>query len=111
MVFFLLLILIVGILLLVGAFFLHKKEERSKYLQKKYTNTREKCVVKLLKLGSQKIQIIKTLKEFIDFDLSMAKEKIESPLPVIISWDMPLDLAQELKVRLQTLDTIIEIIQ
>ena len=101
---------IIFTMLFVGRFFLKKETARVSDLQKQYDEAQEKCTVKLIAVGTQKIKIIKTFREYIAWDLAIAKSKIEMPLPAVVLFDMPLNLARELKTKLEKLDTIIEII-
>lgn len=109
--FLLFLITLIMFLLVYGMFLFYKEDAKHARLKKLYTESQEKCVVKLISIGHEKIQVIRVLKESIDWDLSTAKAKVEAELPVIVSYDMPLKLAEELKINLERLDTIIEIHQ
>lgn len=102
------LLLIPLLLLLLGMLLVKTENKKSEDLQKVYADSHEKCMVKLISVGSEKIKIIKTFREYADWDITLAKSKIEMPLPALIIYDMPVTLAEELKIKLEKLDTIIE---
>lgn len=110
-IFFFIIAIIALILLLVlsGLLLLNKENTRVEELKKEYSDAKEKCLVKLISVGNEKIKIIRILREYIDWDLGTAKMKVESELPVVVSYSMPLNLAKELEAKFKDLDTIIEI--
>lgn len=104
-----LLCVLLVIIIVYGLNGLNKAEQKRLNLQKAYETADKKCIVKLVTVGPQKVKIIRTLRDFIDWDLVVTKQKIEMPLPVVISFGMPLELAQELKRQLEKLETVVEI--
>ncbi|MFA6066462.1 MAG: ribosomal protein L7/L12 [Candidatus Babeliaceae bacterium] len=94
---------------LLGEFFLTKEKNKNEHIQKLYSDAQEKCVIKLVSVGPDKIKIIKALRECTDWDITITKNKVEAPLPAVLIVDMPIALAEELRTKLEKLATIIEI--
>lgn len=102
------LLLIPLLLLLLGLLLVKTENKKGEELKKVYDQAEEKCMAKLISVGPEKIKIIKTFREYTDWDISLAKSKIEMPLPAVIIYGMPVTLVEELRIKLKKLDTIIE---
>ena len=69
-----------SLMALIGMVYLFFKEEEKEVkkverLRQIHTNAKEKCTVRLISVGHEKIKVIRIMREFNNWDLTTAKEK------------------------------------
>ena len=76
---------IFALLIILGIYFLKKSDERKQILQQAYSDATQTCSVRLVSVGPEKIKIIKTFRNYVDWDLTLAKQKsLDTPLPSLL---------------------------
>ena len=110
------LMLIIGLVLLIWiglSYYLFFKKLLYTSPKKAFRNKNFKdeglSIVKLIAIGYQKNKTIQILCEYCAWDIATAQQKIESELPIVIAYDMPVYKAEDMQQELQELGTVVEI--
>lgn len=111
-----LLMLIIGLLVLIwiglSLYVYFKKmfhaQPKKRFKNRSFTDE-GLCIVKLVEVGHGKTQTLRILCQYCDWDIATAQQKIESELPIVIAYDMPVYKAEDLLQELQEVGTLVEI--